>query len=97
MTCFGVGDCYLSGLVRKHVRANDLRRRRTPINRWLEIRHFLDGVRRGPGRNGHGDFSCSSRAISALATSPTQELTVWWEYFVQWHGPPLSPRACPTQ
>src|ERR1700733_2380083 len=91
MTTFGEGDCYLIGLIRKDVRANNLRRRRTPIDRWLQIRHFLDGVRRGPGRNGHSNFSCSSRGISALATSSTQELTVWWEYFVQWHGRHLAP------
>src|ERR1700722_837879 len=91
MTSFGVGDCYLIGLVRKDVRANDLRRRWTPIDRWLEIRHFLDRVRRGPGGNGHGNFSSRSRGISALATSSTQEFTVWWECFVQWHGRPLAP------
>ena len=76
MTGFGVGDRDLIGLVRKDGRANDLRRRRTPINRWLQIRHLLDGIRRGPDVRhfldgiGDGDFSRSRGAVSALALLP---------------------------
>jgi hypothetical protein len=95
MTSFGVGDCYLIGLVRKDVRANDLRRGRTPINRWLEIRHFLDGVRRGPGRNGHSNFSCSSRGISALPLLPPKNFDGLVGLFCAMARAPLSPR--PTQ
>ena len=103
MTRFGVGDCDLIGLVGKDVRADDLRRRRTPVDRRLQISAFS---RRGPSGSRRSAFARRDRpwrflpqsgGVSALAASSTQKLWVWWEYFVRMARAPVGPGACRIQ